>query len=229
MVTPVNPVTIVYQRKNGKRSCACCRHAILILVPPLPPRNSSQAIISSETRKPFVRSWLQKDCGSRNKRKTHRRRSAWRERRSVYGEMIQFDGSYEYWLEDRGKTGEMCLLAGIDDATRWIIQAVFAEHEGIFPVFGFWQEYLLQNGQPRCIYLDKFSTYNVNHQIAEENSDTLTQFERACVALHLELIKANSPQANRQLFARRTWSLLRNVWTTLFTFTCEVNTLVLRI
>lgn len=120
---------------------------------------------------------------------------AWRERKSCYGEMIQFDGSYEHWFENRNGTGEVCLLAAIDDATGKVVFTKFAEHEGIFPVFGFWQEYLIANGKPRTIYLDKFSTYNINHQLAKENDDTLTQFERAADELRIELIKANSPQA----------------------------------
>ena len=120
---------------------------------------------------------------------------SWRERRSCYGEMIQFDGSYEHWFEDRNNTGEACLLAGIDDATGRLVLLRFAEHEGVFPVFRFWQEYLIKNGKPRSIYLDKFSTYNINHQLAKEDSDTLTQFERACSELRIEPIKANSPQA----------------------------------
>ncbi len=127
---------------------------------------------------------------TRRKSDVHR---AWRERKSCYGEMIQFDGSYEYWFEERN--GKSCLLAGIDDATGVLVFAKFAEHEGVFPVFGFWQEYLVKNGKPRAIYLDKFSTYNINHQLAQENSDTLTQFERAAKELRMELIKANSPQA----------------------------------
>ena len=120
---------------------------------------------------------------------------AWRERRSCYGEMIQFDGSYEHWFEDRNGTAEVCLLAGIDDATGKIIHAKFGEHEGVFPVFGFWTECLVKNGKPRSIYLDKFSTYNINHKLAKENDDTLTQFERAANESKIELIKANSPQA----------------------------------
>lgn len=120
---------------------------------------------------------------------------AWRERRSCYGEMIQFDGSYEHWLENRGGTGEICLLAAIDDATSQIILAKFASHEGVFPVFGFWQSYLMAQGKPRTIYLDKFSTYNQNQTQARENSDTLTQFQRAMEELRIEVIPANSPQA----------------------------------
>lgn len=120
---------------------------------------------------------------------------AWRERRACYGELIQFDGSYEHWFEDRNGTTEICLLAGIDDATGQLVSLKFAEHEGILPVFDFWQAYLVKNGKPRAIYLDKFSTYNINHHLAKENSDTLTQFERAAGELRIELIKANSPQA----------------------------------
>lgn len=120
---------------------------------------------------------------------------AWRERKSCYGEMAQFDGSYEHWFEDRNNTAEACLLASIDDATGRVVFAKFAEHEGVFPVMGFWKEYVEKNGKPRSIYLDKFSTYSINHKIAKENSDTLTQFERACRELHIEPIKANSPQA----------------------------------
>ena len=120
---------------------------------------------------------------------------AWRERRPCYGEMLQFDGSYEHWFEDRAGSGEVCLLAAIDDATGTVTKAVFAEHEGVLPVFGFWTGYLVKNGKPRAIYLDKFSTYHMNHPLAKENPDTLTQFERAARELGIELIKANSPQA----------------------------------
>lgn len=126
-------------------------------------------------------------------KKEKREYRSWRERRSAYGEMIQFDGSYEYWFEGRGKS--CCLLAGIDDATGKITKAKFAIHEGVFPVFDFWQEYLQTHGKPRAIYLDKFSTYNQNQAVAKENPDTLTQFQRAMEELHIEVIPANSPQA----------------------------------
>lgn len=118
---------------------------------------------------------------------------SWRERRAAYGELEQFDGSYEHWFEDRGP--EVCLLAAIDDATGRITKAEFAAHEGVFPVFGFWSDYLMKNGKPRAIYLDKFSTYHMNQPLAKENPDTLTQFQRAMSELHIEVIPANSPQA----------------------------------
>ncbi|MCH8285690.1 hypothetical protein IIB79_04090, partial [candidate division KSB1 bacterium] len=101
----------------------------------------------------------------RTKKDTHRR---WRQRKASFGEMIQFDGSYEHWLEDRGNTGEICLLAAIDDATSIVTKAKFEEDEGVFPVFGFWKEYLSKMGKPVAIYLDKFSTYSMNKKFLKE-------------------------------------------------------------
>lgn len=127
-----------------------------------------------------------------------RRRSGhrlWRERRPRRGDLIQYDGSYEHWLEDRGGTGELCLLAAIDDATGTVPHARFAEHEGVLPTMGFWREYAEKHGLPRAVYVDKFSTYRLNHGLAAENADARTQFGRAAKALGVELIFANSPQA----------------------------------
>jgi hypothetical protein len=129
----------------------------------------------------------------KQKRKdTHR---SWRQRKANFGEMIQFDGSYEHWLEDRGGTGEICLLAGIDDATGIVAKAKFASDEGVCDVFNFWREYLIANGKPYSIYVDKFSTYKMNQKVAIENHDTKTQFERAMSELTIEPITAHSSQA----------------------------------
>lgn len=129
---------------------------------------------------------------SKNQKSEHR---SWRQRKASFGEMIQFDGSYEHWLEDRNNTGEICLLAAIDDATGQIIKAKFSANEGVFPTFAFWQEYLLKNGKPVNIYLDQFSTYKMTQKVALENHDTKTQFQRAMEELQIEPIFANSPQA----------------------------------
>ncbi len=126
-----------------------------------------------------------------------KRRSAphreWRPRKQCFGEMIQFDGSYHNWFEDRGP--EVCLLAAIDDATGNITGARFALHEGVLPVFTFWKRYLERQGKPRAIYLDKFSTYRMNNAVAQENHELLTQFQRATGELRINLITAHSPQA----------------------------------
>jgi len=124
------------------------------------------------------------------KKEEHRE---WRQRKANYGEMIQYDGSYERWFEDRG--GESCLLASIDDANSKV-SAKFDEHEGVEPTFNFWREYIEKNGKPFSIYVDKFSTYSMNHKLAKDNPDTLTQFERAMEKdLGIEIIHAHSPQA----------------------------------
>lgn len=116
----------------------------------------------------------------------------WREPMSRYGELIQYDGCYHDWNED-GE--EECLLSAVDDATSTVTKMVFADHEGIIPTFRFWWSYLEHYGRPVAIYLDKFSTYKVNHKQAEDNHELLSQFERAMAELNIRLIHAHSPEA----------------------------------
>jgi len=130
-------------------------------------------------------------------RKTNKEYRSWRPRKEQYGEMQQFDGSYEKWFEDRAL--ECCLLAAIDDATGKITQARFDEHEGVIPVFNFWQGYVEAKGKPITIYLDKFSTYKINHKAAVDNQDLITQFQRAMLDLDVKLIPAHSPQAKGRI------------------------------
>jgi transposase len=121
---------------------------------------------------------------------------AWRERRAAYGELVQFDGSYHDWLEGRNpEIPEACLLAAIDDATGKIVLAVFGVNESVTAVFAFWREYAMANGLPKEIYLDKFSTYKINHKLAVDNIEAATQFKRAMDTLGTRLIFANTPQA----------------------------------
>jgi len=125
---------------------------------------------------------------------------SWRPRKDYYGELQQFDGSYHYWFEKRhcntnGDPIEVCLLASIDDATGKITKAVFAPNEGIEAVFTFWKEYIQEQGKPLSIYLDKFSTYKINHKSAVDNEELMTQFQRAMQALGIQLITAHSPEA----------------------------------
>lgn len=127
----------------------------------------------------------------RNKKGEHRE---WRQRKAHFGEMEQFDGSYHEWFEKR-MPGKQCLLLAVDDATGHITHAKFDEHEGVFPVFDFWLEYLRIQGKPMSIYMDRFSTYSMNQKQAKENPDTLTQFQRALEELKVEAILARSPEA----------------------------------
>jgi hypothetical protein len=119
----------------------------------------------------------------------------WRPRMGRYGELVQFDGSYHNWFEGRDASTEQCLLAAIDDATGRITHIVFEDNEGVRAVFRFWWAYILLHGLPVALYLDKFSTYKVNHVHAVDNTDLMTQFERVMQALDIRLIHAHSPEA----------------------------------
>lgn len=125
---------------------------------------------------------------------------AWRERRARRGELVQFDGSYHHWFEERlvgvdGLPLEICLLAAIDDATGELLWAQFAPHEGTLPVMRFFTEYIRKHGLPASVYLDRFSTYKMTQDLAVQNPDLKTQLQRAMKTLGVELIFALSPQA----------------------------------
>ena len=121
---------------------------------------------------------------------------AWRDRRAAYGELQQFDGSYHDWFEGRNPDlPEACLLASIDDATGKLTKAVIGEDESVNAVFGFWREYVEEKGIPVGLYVDKFSTYKINHPAATDNAELMTQFKRAMRVLDADLIFANSAQA----------------------------------
>jgi hypothetical protein len=147
-----------------------------------------QIVLSRES----VRSIMIKEgLWTERKRKGSSIHRQWRERMPMYGELIQFDGSYHDWFE----TGEkQCLLGAIDDATSIIPRAVFDDNEGVHAVFRFWWAYIEAYGRPVAIYLDKFSTYKVNHKSAVDNVELITQFERAMGELGIRVIKANSPE-----------------------------------
>lgn len=124
-------------------------------------------------------------------RKQSGKRHAWRARKDNYGEMQQFDGSYHIWFGCE----ESCLLLSVDDAMGKITHAKFDYNEGVIAVFKFWLEYFDKNGLPLSIYLDKFSTYKVNHKNAVDNKDLITQFERAMNQVGVSPITAHSPEA----------------------------------
>jgi len=126
-------------------------------------------------------------------RKQSKKWHVWRARKDNFGEMQQFDGSYHLWLEDR--FGELCLLLSIDDATGRITHAKFDYNESTKAVFKFWTEYFAKYGLPVSIYLDKYSTYKINHKNAVDNKDMITQFERAMNCIGVRPITAHSPEA----------------------------------
>jgi len=116
-----------------------------------------------------------------------------RERKACFWEMNQYDGSYHLWFENRAP--EACLLVNVDDATNDLF-ARFDDSEGLWPTYRFWREYITdaRYGKPKSIYLDRFSTYKINHPNATDDHELTTQFGRVCKELWIELIFARSPQ-----------------------------------
>jgi len=115
-----------------------------------------------------------------------------RERRKHRGELVQIDGSYHAWLEDRAE--KACLLLFVDDATSEILAADFVEHESYSTYTALCKRYFRQCGLPEAFYTDRFSVFRVN-QTNVTTTDAQTQFERAMKELGIELICAFSPQA----------------------------------
>ncbi|MFA5777266.1 MAG: ISNCY family transposase [Parcubacteria group bacterium] len=140
---------------------------------------------------------IKEDLFKPKKRKRNKEHRSWRPRKECYGEMQQFDGSYHKWFEDRNE--EFCLLASIDDATGKITKLKLGKSESIKEVFHFWKGYIETNGKPIAVYLDKFSTYKINHKNAKDNQELLTQFQRACLDLDINLITAHSPEAKGRI------------------------------
>lgn len=151
-----------------------------------------------------VRRWMTKEKLWKPRRQKQTRYRSWRPRKEYFGELEQFDGSYHYWFEDRfadekGYPIEVCLLASIDDATGEITKAQFAANEGIIAVATFWRQYVEERGKPVGVYLDKFSTYKINHKAAVDNTKLMTQFQRMMRILMIALITAHSPEAKGRI------------------------------
>jgi transposase InsO family protein len=116
-----------------------------------------------------------------------------RKRRPRKGELIQLDGSYEYWFEDRGE--RCCLLVMIDDATSEIMALRFVEHETTQDYFEIMREYIGRYDLPLALYSDRHSVFKVSRGEAKETDVFCSQFERAMKELGVEMIHARSPQA----------------------------------
>ncbi len=125
------------------------------------------------------------------KRKQHRQR---RKRKEHFGELIQLDGSFHKWLEDRGPSG--CLMNMVDDATAETLCRLGGQ-ETIWAAAGVLRRWIEKYGVPRELYTDWKNVYKRRptareqlHGIAAE-----TQFGRMCERLGIRIIAANSPQA----------------------------------
>jgi transposase len=125
------------------------------------------------------------------KRRAHRRR---RERKEHFGEMVQMDGSFHAWLEERGPQG--CLIDLVDDATSktW---AQLGEQETIWAVADALRQWIERYGVPLSLYVDWKNLYKRPATVKEQlrGEEPVTQFGRMCAKLGIEVIAASSPQA----------------------------------
>src|SRR5665811_1566500 len=127
----------------------------------------------------------------RRKRKPYRQR---RERRRHFGELVQMDGSFHGWLEDRGPDG--CMMNMTDDATSEV-ELRLGEEETIWAASNTLRAWIEKHGVPQALYVDWKNVYKRAPTQREQlrGEEPVTQFGRMCEKLGIEIIAAGSPQA----------------------------------
>lgn len=130
-----------------------------------------------------------------------------RKRRSQAGMLWQIDATAYAWLEDRAPA--FALHAAIDDATSTVVGAVFRPtecREGYSLVM---QQGIKQYGVPLGLYSDRHTIFQspnekltVEQELAGE-AKPLSNFGKAMAELHIEHIKAVTPQAKGRV--ERLW------------------------
>jgi hypothetical protein len=140
-----------------------------------------------------LRRWM-KEAGlwqRQRRRKPYRQR---REAKAHFGELVQLDGSFHEWLEERGPRG--CLMHMVDDATTKAV-GWFAEEETIWGAAGVLRRWIERYGVPQALYTDWKNVYvrPPNAEERERGEEAVTQFGRMCAKLGIRIIAASSPQA----------------------------------
>ncbi len=114
-----------------------------------------------------------------------------RERRRMFGSLVQLDGSPHKWLGNDGT--QQTLLVFIDDATSKILHLDLVESESLESVMQATRSYIEIHGRPRDFYVDFGSVFKVN--VNNQNNEKVTQWERAMKELSIGVSHAHSPQA----------------------------------
>lgn len=124
-------------------------------------------------------------------RKAYRQR---RERRRHFGELVQMDGSFHDWLEERGPGG--CLMNMTDDATSEV-ELRLGKEETIWAAVHTLRKWIEKHGVPQALYVDWKNLYKRAPTQREQlrGQEPVTQFGRMCEKLGIEIIAAGSPQA----------------------------------
>jgi len=126
-----------------------------------------------------------------------RKRSAYRKRREPkahFGELVQMDGSFHKWLEDRG--GEGCLMHLVDDATSTALFS-FSKEETTWAAANLLRAWIERHGVPKALYTDWKNVYvrEATEREKLKGIEPASQFGRMCAKLGIGIIAANSPQA----------------------------------
>ena len=142
---------------------------------------------------PTLRRWMlvaQLWSRLRKSKRVHRRRT----RRAHFGELVQMDGSFHAWLEERGPVA--CLLTMIDDATGETL-GHFTGEETTWGAAEVLQAWIAKYGVPQALYVDAKSVF-VRPATCNELAAGIapvTQFGRMCAKLGIRLIVAKTPEA----------------------------------
>lgn len=140
-----------------------------------------------------LRLWMLEEglWNRQRQRKQHRQR---RERKEHFGELVQLDGSFHAWVEERGPV--WCLMNMVDDATGTTL-AQFHEQETIWAAVDVFRKWVEKYGVPLYLYTDWKNVYVRKPTEAELAAGTapLTEFGRMCQELGTWIIAASSPQA----------------------------------
>jgi transposase len=125
------------------------------------------------------------------RRKAHRKR---RERRQHFGDLVQLDGSFHAWFEERGPRG--CLMNMVDDATGTTCSRL-GKQETMWAAVGVLRSWIEKYGVPRALYTDWKNVYKREPTEKERlrGKAPTTQFGRMCERLEIRIIAASSPQA----------------------------------
>lgn len=154
--------------------------------------------VSKET----MRQWMIEEKRWRaGKKKPDKKVHVWRERRSRYGDLVQWDTSTHDWLEGRGSE-PIYLITMIDDATSRVL-ARFVPHDSTEENMKLLELYVQRFSRPRAFYTDKASLFQTAEKTkrgeSKEGRDRKelppTQIGRALNELGITWIAAHSAQA----------------------------------
>ena len=158
--------------------------------------NKHEITASKET----VRKWMMRAQLWRGRTQKVTEVHLYRDRRSRFGELVQWDTSEHDWLEGRGE--KLYLIAMIDDATSRLF-ARFVRHDSTEENMKLLWSYVEKFGRPLSFYTDKASLFRTAEKRKRDEpgveKDPVemppTQIGRALRELGITWIAAHSPQA----------------------------------